>query len=216
MNMQSSLPVFTRRFFAFAAALTSVSFGSSAFARSTIREPNAHPNYHVELEPHLVFGPYDPPREPTGEGIGLGLRVTIPILENGFIPRINNSVGISFGFDWLHYWGDDQTLGACSRWTLGPGNTNICTEVGGQIGGESNYLMFPVAMQWNFWLTDKFSVFGEPGLTIYGEKGVYEHDSHIGVTPLFQVGGRFHFLPKTTLTLRIGYPTLSIGVSGLL
>jgi hypothetical protein len=75
--------------------------------------------------------------------------------------------------------------------------------------------MFPVAMQWNFWLADKFSVFGEPGMTVYFAKPELG-DTNVGATPLLQVGGRWHFSPGSALTLRIGYPTVSFGFSALL
>jgi hypothetical protein len=206
----------TQHLAAIALGLSLFSMSDAVMAQSTIRQPGAHPQYQAELEPHLLWGPYDPPDAPTGEGLGIGLRATIPVMQNGFVPTINNSIGVSFGVDWLHYWGNDHALGACSRWELGPGGTNICTEVGGEIGGPSNYLLFPLAMQWNFWLVEKFSAFGEPGLTFYWEKGRYQSNSDFGVTPLLQVGGRWHFMPRSTLTLRIGYPNISLGVSVLL
>jgi hypothetical protein len=204
------------RFATFALVFGSLSYSGVAAARSTIREPGAHPSYLVELEPHLTYGPYDPPGEHRGEGLGLGFRATIPVLQNGFISKINNSVGISFGVDWMHYWGNERDIGYCSRWATGPGNTRICTRVGEEVGGDSTYLLFPVAMQWNFWLADKFSAFGEPGLSLYWEKGEFQDNWRMGATPLLQVGGRWHFLPNTTLTFRLGYPNITLGLSMLL
>ena len=80
-------------------------------------------------------------------------------------------------------------------------------------------------MQWNFWLSPKWSVFGEPGLYIY--HGIYDDScdrfrgNNIGcdsptrtsVDFLFHAGGRFHFNDTVALTLRVGYPTVSFGVS---
>jgi len=187
---------------------------STAFAQSTIRQPGAHPDYMAELEPHLSFGVFEPPGRPTGMGIGAGLRLTIPILKNGFVPTINNSVGISFGFDWVHYDGDDgPSLGYCASRVPAPGNTTVCTSLAGPLGGPSNYLYFPGAMQWNFWFSDKFSAFGEPGLALYYEKAQYEPHGSVGAVPMLAVGGRWHFLRLATLTLRVGYPVMSLGVS---
>lgn len=205
----------SRNILVLAVGLSGLSLSFDAMARSTIREPGSHPMYQVELEPHVLAGPFDPPGAPTGEGLGLGLRLTIPVVENGFIPQLNNSIAVSFGLDWLHYWGEDLTVGSCSRWEPGPGGTSICTEVGGELGGPSNYLMVPVAMQWNFWLAEQFSAFGEPGLALYWEEGRYQSHGEFGVTPLLQIGGRWHFMPRSTLTLRLGYPALSLGVSML-
>ena len=71
-------------------------------ASAQIKRPGAHPKYSFELEPHLVldWGNHDGPGN--DEGIGLGLRATIPFLDNGPISKINNNMGIGFGLDWAH------------------------------------------------------------------------------------------------------------------
>ena len=51
--------------------------------------------------------------------------------KNGFIDRINDSVGLGFGVDYTR----DNT------W-------------------------LPLVMQWNFWLSEHWSVFGEPGYRV--------------------------------------------------
>ena len=66
-------------------------------------------------------------------------------------------------------------------------------------------------LQWNFWLSEDWSVFGEPG------PGLRLDDSHISVEPLeFWAGGRWHFVEYAALTMRVGYPTFTVGVSLLL
>ena len=134
---------------------------------STIKLPGAHPDYVFEAEPHLLLAPFDDDLEP-----GVGFRGTVEIVDNGFIPRINNTVGIGFGLDWTN-----------------------------------DRVRLPVVMQWNFWLTERWSVFGEPGLLL---------DLHKNKTKprlaLF-AGGRFHFSDAVALTMRVGYPTASVGVS---
>lgn len=205
-----------RPFVGFLVGAAAVTATGVANGQSTIRQPGEHPDYAVELEPHLLAGLFDPPGLPDGSGIGAGLRLTIPIVRNGFIPNINNSVGISFGIDWVHYEGDEFVMGSCARRVTGPGGVSVCTEVLAPVGGKSNYLYFPAAMQWNFWLAEKFSVFGEPGLALYYEKSRAEVESHVGIAPVFLVGGRWHFLRRAMLTARIGYPAMSLGVSVLL
>lgn len=70
-------------------------------------------------------------------------------------------------------------------------------------------LFLPVAMQWNFWLTTRWSVFGEPGLGLAAH-----HDHKVSLLhPVLMAGGRFHFNDKVSLTMRIGYPAFSIGAS---
>jgi hypothetical protein len=72
----------------------------------------------------------------------------------------------------------------------------------------------PVAMQWNFWLSRHWSVFGEPGVTFRTGGDHHGHD-HVAWLGLW-AGGRYHFTDRITLTLRVGSPTLSVGVSFLL
>jgi hypothetical protein len=76
--------------------------------------------------------------------------------------------------------------------------------------GAGNFFLVPVVMQWNFWVSTHWSVFGEPGLA-------FTNAPHTPVDPfVFFAGGRFHFSERATLTLRVGYPALSVGVSFLL
>jgi hypothetical protein len=60
-----------------------------------IKHPGQHIDYFFELEPEviLVFS------RPLDEGPGVGVRGSIPLLFNGFVSSINNSVAITFGID---------------------------------------------------------------------------------------------------------------------
>jgi hypothetical protein len=179
--------------------LASLLAPSPALADDTIKHPGDHPQYSVEIEPHLDLGLFNGFYGATG--IGVGGRFTIPIVDNGFVKTINNSVGIGFGADWLHY--------------------SSCFYTGFVGGCSANYLIFPVVMQWNFFVAQSWSVFGEPGLAIY--KGFYNacdpafRDCHepagFGVLPAVYVGGRYYFSEHLALTMRVGYPTFSVGVS---
>jgi hypothetical protein len=161
-----------------------------AHADDTIRHPGDHPTYPVEIEPHLLLG-WD--NLFPGSSFGIGGRFSIPIVQNGFVDSINDSVAISFGADLLHYDGG-----------------NI---LGAKV--SANYLFVPVVMQWNFFVAQRWSVFGEPGLFLYhgfidtpvGSSG------ETGARPALYIGGRYHFNEHMALTLRIGYPNISIGVS---
>jgi hypothetical protein len=181
--------------------------GPTAHAQSLIKNPGDHPPYKVELEPHLALGWGHLYR---GNGLGVGARVGIVIVDNGFIKTINNSVAISFGADWIRY-SDCYYYDGRGRLEYGCG---------------ASYFVFPVTMQWNFWLTPRWSVFGEPGLYFY--HGLYDdycrdrngnlvancgYPTRDGVDLALYVGGRFHFNDKVALTMRLGYPTSSVGVS---
>jgi hypothetical protein len=171
-----------------------------ARADDTIKRPGDHPDYGVEIEPHGVLGWWGGPGY-TGDGWGAGVRFSIPVVKNGFIHNINNSVAITFGGDILFYnycwWANN---GGCS----------------------ATYLDFPVAMQWNFFVAQRWSVFGEVGLYVY--HGFFDscpgnfnncpgRPQDTGVYPALFVGGRYHFSDKVSLTMRLGFPTASIGAS---
>lgn len=161
----------------FAPALAALAFlvhAESARAdQMVIKFPGQHPRYVFEAEPHALIAPFDDFLP------GVGFRGTIEIVDNGFIPKINNTVGISFGVDYAYH----------GVW-------------------------IPVAMQWNFWLSRKWSVFGEPGVSIRAGD-LREHAGSLGWFALW-AGGRYHFTDHITLTMRIGHPTFSLGVSFLL
>jgi hypothetical protein len=181
-----------------AALLGLASTAGNARADDTIKTPGDHPSYTVEIEPHGLIG-FD--NIYFSNGFGAGIRFGIPIVENGFIPSINNSVAIGFGVDFLHY--------------------DYCWVRG--YGCSANALLFPVVLQWNFYVAQKWSVFGEPGLYFY--KFFWDTDfcgtqvrcpgepSTFGIRPAIYLGGRYYFSEHITLTMRIGYPTFSIGVS---
>lgn len=138
-----------------------------------IDQPGQHTPYIFELEPHLLIEPFYDPLP------GAGFRGTIELVDNGFIPSINNTVGIGFGADFTR-----------------------------------DTLRIPIVMQWNFFLSNRWSVFGEPGAAIV----VYDNNR----TPTaldyfaFYAGGRWHFSERVTLTMRLGKPALSVGLSFLL
>jgi hypothetical protein len=171
-----------------------------------IKRPGYHPRYSFEAEPHLLLGVIDPPGAANGGGVGFGFRGTIPLLSNGFIPSINNNVGIGFGIDFVHYgWGNNH----CVFDSMGR-----CTRVDDQ--NNVNDIWMPVVMQWNFFLSRNWSVFGEPGLSLRYESSTGPNRG-LRVEPFqLYLGGRYHFSDNVTLTLRLGYPTFSAGVSFLL
>jgi hypothetical protein len=153
-----------------------------------------------------LFAPFDAPDNPSGDGYGLGVRGTVELLPEGFIPKLNDSVGIGFGLDWVQYTGQ-RGRGYCQHYEYTPDGVAVCVETSTH---SSNYLVIPVVMQWNFWLNRSWSVFGEPGLAVTHRSG-----GDFGVLPVFNAGGRFHFSDNVALTLRLGYPSFSLGASFL-
>ena len=150
----------------------------------------------MELEPHVLVGWFGDAYGATA--FGLGGRASIPIVQNGFIKSINDSVGITFGLDLLFY-GSCYYHGSCSATSL----------------------ELPVAMQWNFFVAQHWSVFGEPGLYIYHAflpdcPAGLPCPTATGVLPAFWAGGRYHISDSVSLTLRSGDPTFSFGGSFVL
>ena len=179
-----------------------------------VKHPGDHPVYTVEAEPHLTLA-FLVPRAGSS-GLGLGGRFTFPIVKNGFISSINNSVGIGVGLDYVHYDG-------CYRDWVDPRNCN-----------NLDTFYIPVVMQWNFFLSTHWSVFGEPGIAIthnsYGSCVDFYTDDRgntvsnncgrapgrVGLNPFVMfIGGRYHFSETMALTMRIGWPYMSVGLSFL-
>ncbi len=88
----------------------------------------------------------------------------------------------------------------------------INNSVGLGVGVDTNLaqdrsLWFPIAMQWNFWFTERWSLFGEAGGTLL--IGPDEFSPHPGIA----VGGRYLFSRTLALTLRGGLPSIGVGLS---
>jgi hypothetical protein len=183
-------------------------------AAAQIKVPGAHPRYSLELDPHLTLqhdrGPF------TDEGVGLGLRATVPLFHNGPVPSINNNMGISFGADYVFFGDDDD----CRY--LGRRNDYLDRDCGGSA------LWIPVTAQWNFFFTPVVSVFAEPGLALEYTTAHWEFDCGNGniceaddddldvVEFVMFVGGRFLFSNNVGMTVRLGSPYVSVGATFLL
>ncbi len=174
-------------------------FPSMSRADETIKIPGDHPDYHIDIEPHGVLGwTYWDSGYYGFFGFGGGVRISMPLCKNCFIPKINNNVAISFGADFIVY-------------PLGGANFTPA------------YLVLPVAMQWNFFVHKKWSVGPEVGFSPvvgifydYGNCGGGNPPCHNwGFYPTLSAVGRYHFNDKVALTMRVGTPPefFNIGVS---
>jgi len=175
-----------------------------------IKQPGNHPNYGFELEPHLLAQYTRTPF--ADDGIGVGLRASIPFVHNGPVPKINNNIGISFGMDFVHFGYD----GVCN----GRGYVYFYAD-----NCSAYELWFPVTGQWNFFLTPVISVFGEFGLAARYSRWEYTGvcvnggacDAHASNLDLFEPvlwgGGRFLFAKSAGLIVRLGWPYVAVGAS---
>ena len=124
-------------------ALVGVLLAFSSRAAAQVKQPGAHPSYVVEIDPHLLLQYGD--RLTGHQGLGFGARAMVPFLHNGPVPQINNDIGISFGAD-VGFFGGDE----------------ICRRRGVSFYASdcsAFNLLFPVAGEWNFYLTPLISVF---------------------------------------------------------
>jgi hypothetical protein len=181
----------------------------TANAATIIKQPGQHTRYDWELEPHLALD-IDAHHE-LNTGFGPGVSVAIPFMHQGPITTINNNMAIKFGFDLAfhdcddHYGWRDYRYDDCSATSI----------------------MFPVALQWNFYITDLITVYGEPGLYLrhywwsrdYPSGGCPDgrcswDDSETFAWMYFRSGAKFMFGKNAGLNVAIGYPQgFTIGAS---
>jgi hypothetical protein len=185
----------------FAALLTlSLVAPAAARAEGTIKNPDDHPHYIAELEPHLSF------RNDNyfASGIGVGGRFSFPIVDPGFVKGINDTIAIGTGLD-LSF-------------------LNHCY-YGNQVGCGETVVSIPLVMQWNFYVAPHISVFGEPGFELYFYNfndcpgNACNGYSRTHFAPFVLYGGmRYHFSDVVAITPRIGVDyygafMISVGVS---
>lgn len=131
-----------------------------------------------------------------GKGLATGARFGIPLFHNGFIKSINNAVYINFGVD---------------IYIINTHHGKSGDEYAGGIG-------IPVTLHWEFYFTPRWSAFGEAGPNIFIHPGTIKGggwDWSPGHWFSVAAGGRFFIKDSVTLTLRLGSPYSSLGVSFL-
>jgi hypothetical protein len=119
-----------------------------------------------------------------GNGVAFGARLGVPLVHNGFVPSINNSVYLSVGGDLYNSDYGDNSRG----FALG----------------------IPVAVQWNFYFTDEWSAFVESGVNLYfdgSDRDPYYYNWGIGA-----IGGRYKFSDTVAVQLRLGSPYSALGI----
>ncbi|NOZ86692.1 MAG: hypothetical protein GXP49_10555 [Deltaproteobacteria bacterium] len=122
-------------------------------------------------------------------GFGAGARYTMNLVGNGFVPSINNSVGLSMGADIMAH-----PAYACHGWDFS--------------------LSLPVTMEWAFYLTRAWTVFAEIGTTVWirplGECGGVIN-KYFDIWFIFGPGARWNITDNSFMVFRLTYPYFSIG-----
>lgn len=125
-----------------------------------------------------------------GNGPAVGARFSIPIVQNGFVPSINNAVFITFGGDF--YW-------------LKIDHNDYEPAVG-----------FPVTLHWQFYFTTRWSAFGEAGFNLFLHPSLFRGDGWVwagGHWAIAAVGGRYQLSKSIALVLRLGNPYSCFGAT---
>ncbi len=156
-----------------------------------------HPKYAAEIGPHFVVAGLDR----YSAGLGFGASVAIPVWEHAPFESIDDTIAFGIGLDWVRY--------AAYR-PNDPRDPKVLT-----------YAWYiPVFVQWNLWLGSRASLFIEPTL-------VYRYASYqdscsglpcvdtVRVLPSGSVGVRLRIVDHASVTVRVGWPMVSLGGSWL-
>ncbi|MCS6796930.1 MAG: hypothetical protein NZ898_00085 [Myxococcota bacterium] len=115
---------------------------------------------------------------------GLGFRADIPIVSRGAVDGVDDDLSVSVGAE-AFWWWDASNLG-----------------------------VFPVvALQWNFYLSEHWSLCPELGVALWfgPHRNRYWRTF---VAPFAGFGARYHFSARNALLLRLTWPTgLQVGIT---
>ncbi len=187
--MRRSLALFTVAAVLFAGPLASRAYaqeegGQSTGGESVVRKPGGLMDASPQERPHMLSFFLELPYYGYGFGLGLGARYTLPIVKDGFIPTLNDSVELEFGLDtWFAF------------------------------GGWFNFAV-PIEGRWTFHITPEFSAYGKVGVGLggvvytgngFGYSGFLWYPSvNLGI--LYKLGGVY-------LRAEVGAPALKVGIA---
>ena len=180
----------TRRTSAFVvvATMATVLLGTAADAEAQ-RRGRGRKIDGVRFDVHLDAGWH--------QAFGVGFRVDIPIVPDGFIDSVDDELAISPGGE-LFFWSWHGHRGRGNYWDY----------------RSDGVAFWPVVMaQWNFYLNESWSIFPELGMGIAFWSYEHEHrggeiETHGEVRPFPSIsfGARWHFTDRNALLFRINWP----------
>jgi hypothetical protein len=169
-------------------------------ALAQYRPATRHPYYGVELEPHVGWQ-WSGDEWAWEDGIAIGLRASIPVLEDGPVQSIENNLAVTFGLDWAHFDGD-------------------CLYDGQPLDCDEDDIWVPVAAQWNIFVTDRISMFPEVGFGFRNATRSADtcddpqcDESDFELHFVFWLGARFWVADPVAIVVRIGTPSVLLGAS---
>lgn len=119
------------------------------------------------------------------DDFGVGFRADIPIVPTGIVDGVNDDLAISLGAEALYWY-----------------------------HGKTGFGVWPMALlQWNFYLSEKWSIFPEVGVVLmFGpDRNRYWRTF---AAPIAMFGARYHFNRRNALLLRVGWPAgLQVGIT---
>ncbi len=117
---------------------------------------------------------------------GIGMRADIAIVKDGLLETVNDDLSLSVGADVLYFWPSDR----------------------------DGFGVMPIAaMQWNFYLNDRWSLFPELGTAFIFVPARRLHFPAF-VLPYAGIGARYHFSRRNALLMRAGWPVgFQVGVT---
>lgn len=131
-------------------------------------------------------------------GIGPGFQMLFPVIQNGFIPSLNNAFYVGFFTD-FQFHGDNA----------------------GRYGSDYGFFSVPIGVlvQWRFYLFEILSVYANLGggfwPWIFNDN--YSYCRGCGTAfrgfPLFELGANLHFTKHIGMNFEFGYPAARIGLN---
>jgi len=146
---------------------------TSLLTSATVAQAQGIYNNHIvdirpEVHLDLFFHHHD---------LGIGARLDIPLVENGFIDSANDEFAISPGIDILFLDGFGIAPLVAFQWN------------------------FYLGSEWSV-----FPELGLAVIIHEHHDNRHDDDFHADVDPLIAIGGRYHFNNRNALVLRIGWP----------
>ncbi len=200
-----------------ALAMAAVGLLYASTVQAQLKQPGQHIRYGVEVEPQVSLQWAHLPGD--SAGIGPGLRLSVPIISDGPLKKLNNSLAIGLGFNWAYF---QEPCGAYF-WegsSLTPEDPEYATY---SERCTAHHFTAPIVIQWNFFVTKVVSLFAEPGMAFVYERrsgtgwcdnGPCSKSDSVTKLPFVMWGGaRMAMSDSLALTIRLGTPYVSAGAS---